>query len=298
MNKINRRQAALKTAAALGACGAAGILTVSGKSLAAQTRSAPATASRDRLKQSVARWCFGKMPLADLCRAARAMNLKAVDLLGEDEWQTAKDHGLICSMGWAPKEITIGEGLNDRANHDRIVAALTRLLRQAAKANVPNVIAFFGNRRGITDREGIETCVAGLDRVKRIAEDAGVTVCLELLNSKIDHKDYHGDRTPFGVEVMKAVGSPRVKLLYDIYHMQIMEGDVIRTIKEFHPYIGHYHTAGVPGRHELDQTQELNYRPICEAIVATGFDGYLAHEFIPRRDPVASLREAAILCNV
>ncbi len=298
MKKMNRRQAVQQTAAALGALGASNIFTTSEKSVAAQTRDAPSTPSRNRIKQSVARWCFSKMPLADLCRAARAMDLKAIDLLGEDEWQTAKDYGLVCSMGWAPNDITISDGLNNRANHDRIIAALTRLVPKAAKANVPNVIAFFGNRRGISDREGIDNCVAGLNRVKRIAEDAGVTICIELLNSKVDHKDYQGDHTPFGVEVMKAVGSPRVKLLYDIYHMQIMEGDVIRTIRDNHQYIGHYHTAGVPGRHELDATQELNYRPICEAILATGFTGYLAHEFIPQRDPIASLREAATLCNV
>jgi hydroxypyruvate isomerase len=297
MNKINRRQALQGTAATLGALGASHLFGASVNSLAAQNSQATAPA-QNRLKQSVARWCFSKMPLVDLCRAARAMDLKAIDLLGEDEWQIAKDHGLVCSMGWAPKDINISDGLNNRANHDRIIAALTRLIPSAAKAGVPNVIAFFGNRRGMGDREGIDNCVIGLNRIKKIAEDANVTVCLELLNSKIDHKDYQGDRTPFGVEVMKAVGSTRVKLLYDIYHMQIMEGDVIRTIRDYHQYIGHYHTAGVPGRHELDSTQELNYRPICEAIVATGFTGYLAHEFIPQRDPIASLREAATLCNV
>lgn len=297
MKIINRREAVQKTAA-LGALGALGILTTDGLSLSSLTRDASSTTSRNLLKQSVARWCFSKMPLADLCRAARSMDLKAVDLLGEDEWQTAKDYGLTCSMGWSPNDITISDGLNNRANHDRIVAALTRLIPKAAKANVPSVIAFFGNRRGIGEREGIDNCVVGLNRIKKIAEDAGVTVCIELLNSKVDHKDYQGDRTSFGVDVMKAVDSPRVKLLYDIYHMQIMEGDVIRTIRDNHQFIGHYHTAGVPGRHELDATQELNYRPICEAIVATGFKGYLAHEFIPQREPIASLREAANLCNV
>jgi hydroxypyruvate isomerase len=229
MKKINRRQAVQMTAGALGALGASNVFATSETSLAMQTGDASKRPSKNRLKQSVARWCFSKMPLADLCRAARAMNLQAVDLLGEEEWQTAKDHGLVCSMGWAPKDITISDGLNNRANHDRIIAALTRLIPSAAKAGVPNVIAFFGNRQGISDREGIDNCVLGLNRIKKIAEDANVTVCLELLNSKVDHKDYQGDRTPFGVEVMKAVGSPRVKLLYDIYHMQIMEGDVIRT---------------------------------------------------------------------
>jgi hydroxypyruvate isomerase len=160
------------------------------------------------------------------------------------------------------------------------------------------VITFFGNRRGIGDEEAIASCVTGLNRIKRVAEDHGVTVCVELLNSKVDHKDYQGDHTAFGVRVIKAVDSPRIKLLYDIYHMQIMEGDVIRTIRENHAHIAHFHTGGVPGRHELDDTQELNWRTVCRAIADTGFPGYVAHEFVPTRDPLTSLREAVALCDV
>jgi hydroxypyruvate isomerase len=163
---------------------------------------------------------------------------------------------------------------------------------------VPNVISFFGNRKGRSDEEGIANCVAALNRVKRVAEDHGVTVCIELLNSKVNHKDYHGDRTPFGVAVVSAVNSPRVKLLYDIYHMQIMEGDVIRTIRDNYTWIAHYHTAGVPGRNELDGTQELQYAAIAKALVDLGFTGYMAQEFIPTRDPITSLREAVTLCDV
>ena len=166
------------------------------------------------------------------------------------------------------------------------------------RLGVPNLITFFGNRRGMPDAEAIANCVLALSRVRKVAEDHGVTVCVELLNSRVDHPDYQGDRTAFGVEVVKAVGSPRVKLLYDVYHMQIMEGDVIRTLRDTHQWIGHYHTGGVPGRHELDDTQELNWRAICTAIVETGFTGYLAHEFVPTRDPLTSLREAVALCDV
>jgi len=163
---------------------------------------------------------------------------------------------------------------------------------------VPNVITFFGNRRGMSDAAATANCIAGLNRVKKIAEDNGVTICVELLNSKVNHPDYQGDRTSFGVEVVKAVASPRVKLLYDIYHMQIMEGDLIKTIRNHHEYIGHYHTGGVPGRHELDDTQEVNWAAVCRAIVDTGFRGYLAHEFVPTRDPLTSLRQAVALCDV
>ena len=169
---------------------------------------------------------------------------------------------------------------------------------KAAAMGVPNLITFFGNRQGRGDREAIATCIAGLNRLKGPAEQHGVTICVELLNSKVNHPDYQGDRTPFGVEVVTAVNSPRVKLLYDIYHMQIMEGDVIRTIRQHHAHIAHYHTGGVPGRHELDDTQELQWATICRAIVETGFTGYLAHEFVPVRDPLTSLREAVVLCDV
>src|SRR2546425_11312378 len=163
---------------------------------------------------------------------------------------------------------------------------------------VPNLIAFFGNRRGMSDAEAIDNCVLGLNRIKKLAEDHGVTICVELLNSKVDHKDYQGDRSSFGVQVMKAVASPRVKLLSDIYHMQIMEGDIIRTIRTNQEWIAHFHTGGVPGRHELDGTQELNWRAVASAIADTGFTGFVAHEFVPTRDPLTSLREAVAVCNV
>ncbi|HKV39710.1 MAG TPA: sugar phosphate isomerase/epimerase family protein, partial [Blastocatellia bacterium] len=252
---------------------------------------------KGNLKQSVSRWCYERIPMDDFCRAVADIGLTAIDLLEAKDWGKVREYGLICSMGYAGGG-TIPDALNVRANHDAIVKNFEHYLPLAAKAGVTNAITFFGNRRGLSDSEGIDNCTAGLNRVKKIAEDNGITVCVELLNSKVDHHDYQGDHAAFGVEVMKRVGSPRVKLLYDIYHMQIMEGDIIRTIRDNQQYIGHYHTGGVPGRHEIDGTQELNYQAVCKAIVETGFKGYLAHEFVPTHDPLTSLREAVALCDV
>ena len=253
--------------------------------------------TRGRLKQSVSRWCYQKIALPDLCRAVAAMGVPAIDLLEEADWPVVREHGLICSMGYGGGG-SIRDGLNNPANHDRIVTNLIAAMPKAVALGVPNLITFFGNRLGRSDREAITTCITGLNRLKGAAEQHGITICVELLNSKVNHPDYHGDRTPFGVEVVGAVNSPRVKLLYDIYHMQIMEGDVIRTIQQHHQHIAHYHTGGVPGRNELDDTQELQWPAICRAIVDTGFKGYLAHEFVPKRDPLTSLREAVVLCDV
>jgi len=250
-----------------------------------------------RLKQSVSRWPYTKIPFPEFCRAVADMGLTAIDLLEEAEWAVAREHGLTCSMGYAGGG-SIRDGLNAAANHDAIERNFTATIPRAARMQVPNVITFFGNRRGMSDDTAIANCVAGFNRVKRIAEDHGVTICVELLNSKVNHPDYQGDRTAFGAAVINAVGSPRVKLLYDIYHMQIMEGDLIKTIRDHHDAIAHYHTGGVPGRHELDDTQEVNWPAVCRAIVDTGFTGYLAHEFVPTRDPITSLREAVALCDV
>jgi hydroxypyruvate isomerase len=252
-----------------------------------------------RLKQSVSRWPFGEIPLPDLCRAARTMGLGGIDLLHREDWAPVRDLGLVCSMGYpTSRRDFIETGFNDRANHPMLLRELEATIPLAARQGVPNIIAMFGNRRGKGDAEAIESCVAGLTAAAPVAEENRVTICLELLNSKVDHADYQGDNTAFGVQVVKAVGSPRVKLLYDIYHMQIMEGDVIRTIRENIAHIAHFHTAGVPGRHELDQTQELNYGAIARAIADTGFEGYFAHEFKPTKDPLTSLREAVAVCRV
>ena len=265
-------------------------------SVASSATSQSGTA-RGRLKQSVCRWCYRDIPLRDLSRSVAEMGLTAMDLLTPEEWPVAKEFGLTCSMG-SGLGGPIEHGLNDPANHESIVGGLTKGIPLAAKAGVPNVITFFGNRRGRSDEEAIANSVTALNRVKRVAEDHGVTICVELLNSKVNHKDYQGDRTPYGVAVVSQVNSPRVKLLYDIYHMQIMEGDVIRTLRDNQQWIAHYHTGGVPGRNEIDSSQELYYPAIARAIADTGFEGYFAHEFIPKREPLASLREAVTLCQV
>jgi len=250
-----------------------------------------------RLKQSVSRWCYRQIPMPEFCRAVADIGLTAIDLLEEPDWEVVRQYGLVCAMAYAGGG-SIKDGLNVKANHDAIVRNFERLIPKAESLKMPNVITFFGNRMGVSDEEATANCIAGLNRVKKIAEDNGVTICVELLNSKVTHPDYQGDRTAFGVNIVKAVNSPRVKLLYDIFHMKIMEGDLIHTIRDNHQYIAHYHTGGVPGRHELDGTQEVNWRAVCQAIADTGFSGYVAHEFVPTRDPLTSLREAVALCDV
>ena len=284
MTEVTRRQA-------IGFMGAATV------GLRAKTAVASTSTTTGQYTQSVCQWCYRDIPLRDFFKQVSDLGLTAVDLLQPDEWAIAQEFGLTCSLGYADAG-NISDGLNDPANHDGIVLGMEQNIPKAAAEGVPQVIVFFGNRRQLTDAEGIDNCVAALERIAPIAESENVTVVVELLNSKVNHPDYHGDRTPFGVEVIKRVGSPRVKLLYDIYHMQIMEGDVIRTIRDNHQYISHYHTAGVPGRHELDDKQELNWPAICRATVETGYEGYLAHEFMPTRDPMTSLREAVELCTV
>jgi hydroxypyruvate isomerase len=258
-----------------------------------------ARSSAGRLKQSACRWAYKQLPLADFCRAGAAMGLAAIDLLGPEDWEPVRAFGLVCSMGYpTARGDLIATGFNDRANHAMLLRELEQAIPLAARHAVPNVIAMFGNRRGKSDGAGIAACVAGLQAIKALAEEHGVTICLELLNSKVDHPDYQGDRTAFGVAVVTAVASPRVKLLYDIYHMQIMEGDIIRTIRDNHDHIAHFHTGGVPGRHELDGTQELNWHAVAAAIADTGFRGFVAHEFVPTRDALRSLREAVETCTV
>jgi hydroxypyruvate isomerase len=252
-----------------------------------------------RLHQSVSRWPYAKIPLAGFCRAVRAMGLDGVDLLQPEDWAVARDAGLVPSMGYpTARNDFIATGFNDPKNHPMLLRELEATIPRAAREGVPNVIAMFGNRNGMSDDRGIANCVAGLKQIAPLAEEQKVTVCVELLNSKVDHKDYQGDHTAFGAAVVRGVGSPRVKLLYDIYHMQIMEGDVIRTLRDHIAEIGHFHTGGVPGRHELDASQELNYRAIASAIADTGFTGFVAHEFVPTGDPLTSLRAAVETCTV
>jgi hydroxypyruvate isomerase len=256
-----------------------------------------ATTRKGRIRQSVSRWCYAKIPLDQLCGYAAKIGLNGVDLLEVNEYEIPRRYGLICTMGYAGGG-EIGKALNRTENHAAIEQAFRVNIPMAAKASVPNVITFSGNRGGMGDDEGARNTIAGLNRVKKIAEDHGVNVCIELLNSKRDHHDYMCDRTAWGVRVVEEVNSPNVKLLYDIYHMQIMEGDLIDTIRQNIQWIGHFHTGGVPGRHELDETQEVQWDGVMRGIVDSGFKGYVAHEFVPSRDPLVSLREAADLCDV
>jgi hydroxypyruvate isomerase len=253
---------------------------------------------KGRVHHSVCKWCYDKIPLDTLCQAGQEIGLQSVELLTVEDFPTLKKYGLTCAMvtgipGGIPK------GLNRLENHDTLVAWFEATLPQVAAAGYPNMICFSGNRKGMSDEQGLANCVTGLKRIVGLAEKHQVTICLELLNSKVNHKDYMGDHTAWGFELCRQVGSERFKILYDIYHMQIMEGDVIRTIQDNHRYIGHYHTGGVPGRHEIDETQELYYPAIMQAIVATGFKGYVAQEFIPQRpDALASLKQGVHICDV
>jgi hydroxypyruvate isomerase len=262
---------------------------------AAQTSS---TVRKGRIRQSVSQWCYEHVPIPQLAEYSAKIGLKGVDLLKVEEWEIPRRFGLICTMGYAGGG-DIKSALNRTENHAAIEQAFRTNIPLAAKAGVPNVITFSGNRAGMSDDEGARNTIAGLNRLKKIGEDNGVTICLELLNSKRDHHDYMCDHTAWGVRVVSEVNSPNVKLLYDIYHMQIMEGDLIETIRKNVQWIGHFHTGGVPGRHELDNTQEVQWDGVMRAIADSGFKGYVAHEFVPAGpDPLESLKKAADLCDV
>ena len=252
----------------------------------------------DHIKQSIAWWCFtqGDMTIERMVRLAADIGYQAIELVEQEHWQFIKDHGLaIASLRG---QSSIEEGFNRREHHDRLEREVRANIALAAQWGIPNVIVFSGNREGLDDRRGVEITAEGLKRVARVAEDEGVTLVLELLNSKVDHQDYQADKTAWGVEVCRMVDSSAMRLLYDIYHMQIMEGDIIRTIRQYHDYFALYHAAGNPGRQELDERQELQYKPIIQAIAATGYKGYLGQEFIPAGDPEVALRRAFEICNI
>jgi hydroxypyruvate isomerase len=263
---------------------------------------------KGRIHHSVSAWCYGglfsadnnkpaKMTFEEFCVACGKMGLESVELLGPSEWPAVKKAGLTCAMCNGPD--SIGYGWNRVEHHQDLLTKFEKAIPEVAAQGFPNIITFSGNRKGMSDQEGLANCVKGLKQLMPIAEKHKVTVILELLNSKVDHKDYMADHTTWGVEVCKQVGSERLKLLYDIYHMQIMEGDVIHTIRDYHQYIGHYHTGGVPGRNEIDATQELNYAAIMKAILATGYKGFVGQEFVPHGpDPLASLKACVEVCDV
>lgn len=252
---------------------------------------------KSRIRQSVCRWCYAAMPLDSLCTAAAQMGLYGIDLLQPEEYSVPRRYGLVCTMGYAGAG-EIANGLNRVEHHAAIEAGLRKNLPLAARAGVERVITFSGNRDGISDTEGLKNTVIGLKRMVPLLDEYGITLCMELLNSKVNHPDYMADHSAWGVAVMEQVNSPRVKLLYDIYHMQIMEGDLITTIRQNITQIAHFHTGGVPGRHELNDAQEVQWNGVMRAIAEAGFAGYVAHEFLPQGDPLVSLRQAVELCAV
>jgi hydroxypyruvate isomerase len=302
MNKQFSRRAALKNLAGSAALLSTGMLLPAGvraemaKEQLKRTVTTPAL--KGRVNHSVCKWCYRDIPLEDLCKAAKVIGLSSIELLGPEEWPTLKKYGLTCAMPWGAGK-GIENGWNNPQLHDELLASFEDVIPKAANAGFEKIITFSGNRKGLSDEQGLENCALGLKRLMKTAEKHKVTVTMELLNSKVNHKDYQCDHTKWGVELVKRVGSDHFKLLYDIYHMQIMEGDVIATIKEYHPFISHYHTGGVPGRNEIDETQELNYPAIMKAIVDIGYTGFVGQEFIPKhKEPLVSLKKSVQICDV
>ncbi len=294
-NSSNRRHA-IKSIIAGSAALAAGSALPS--FAAAEKADKKAYMLKGNIQHSVCRWCFGGLTLEELCIAANDIGLKGIDLVPPKDWPTLKKYNLVSTM-CNGAEISLTKGWNDKQYHSTLIKNYTEHIDLVADAGYKNLFTASGNRNGMDDETGLRNCVDGIKQILSQAEKKGVVITMELLNSKIDHKDYMCDRTQWGVELCKRLGSPNFKLLYDIYHMQIDEGDVIRTIRDNNTYIGHYHTAGVPGRHEIDETQELFYPAIMKAILATGFNDYVAQEFIPlAEDKIGSLRKAVQICDV
>jgi len=291
-NKLSRRTF-IRSSSIIAAGTVAGTLARVGQAVTADD--VERVVKNGRINQSVSKWCYGKFSLEEMCVIGKKMGLKAIDLLGPNDFPTLKKHGLACSM---INTHGLTKGLNRKENHEECLAKIRTAIDAAAEYKYPNVISFPGNREGMPDDVGIENSVIALKEIAGYAEQKGVTICLEYLNSKVNHKDYMFDNMAWGVEVCKRVGSGNVKILYDIYHAQIMEGDIIRTLRTFKDYIGHYHTGGNPGRNEIDETQELYYPAIMRAIVETKYKGYVAHEFVPKKDPIESLAYAVRICDV
>jgi len=294
-SRISRRSALGRMA------GSAAVVSATAASLGRRLSAADNAAGaqlKGHIHHSVCKWCYPKVSLEDLCKAGKEMGLQSIELLEVKDFDTLKKHGLVCAMvSGVPGGIN--QGLNRIENHDKIVAFYEATAPIVAAAGFQNIICFSGDRKGMSDEKGLENCAIGLKRIAPICEKNKVIAVMELLNSRVNHPDYMCDHTAWGVELCKKVSSDNFKLLYDIYHMQIMEGDMIATIKKSHPYIAHYHTGGVPGRHEIDETQEINYPAVMKAIVETGFKGHVAQEFIPARPEVlASLKQGVMICDV
>ena len=300
MNPSMTRRSALSRLA-----GSAALVAATAASLQHRLGAVEAAAAlKGRINHSVCKWCYPKVSLEELCVAGKEMGLTSVELLQPAEFPTLKKHGLTCAMvsnpsAGADRLGRIEKAWNRVEHHDQLVPAYEQQIKACAEGGMTNLICFSGNRAGLDDEKGIENCALGLKRIMKLAEDKRVTIVMELLNSRVNHKDYQCDKSAWGVELCKRIGSERFKLLYDIYHMQIMEGDLIATIKQSHQYFAHYHTGGVPGRNEIDESQEIHYPAVMKTIVETGFKGHVAQEFIPKRpDVIASLKQGVTICDV
>lgn len=294
MKKVTSRRSAFKNLL----IGGTAVLAAPAATMAACTEANKKFALKGNIKHSVCYWTYNFLTLEELCKQVKEIGFSAIDLVGPKDWPTLKKHDVYSSM-CNGAEISLTEGWNDKQYHPTLIKNYTEHINLVADAGYKNLICFSGSRRGMADEIGLRNCAEGLKQILPLAEKRGVVIQMELLNSKVNHKDYMCDRSAWGVELCKRLASDNFKLLYDIYHMQIDEGDVIRTIQDNHQYFGHYHTGGVPGRHEIDESQELYYPAIVKAIVATGFNDYLAQEFIPAKaDKIASLREAIKICDV
>ncbi|MFT7033841.1 MAG: hydroxypyruvate isomerase [Cyclobacteriaceae bacterium] len=291
---MNTRRSALKKLVLAGAAS-----TIGGSLQARMSKNEEALGKMNgNINHSVCKWCYKDIPLEDLCKSAEKIGLNSIELLGPKDWPMLKKYGLTCAMGNGA-ELGLTKGFNDPQYHDQLIKNYTEAIPIAAKAGIKNIICFSGNRNGMDDEVGMKNSAKALKKIISLAEQYKITIVMELLNSKINHKDYMCDHTAWGAALADEVGSDRFKLLYDIYHMQIMEGDVVNTIRDYQQYIAHYHTGGVPGRNEIDDTQELNYKMIMKAIVDTGFKGHVAQEFIPKReDKLKSLKQGVDICDV
>ena len=298
MKKSNRRDALKKIAAGTAAATVAPFIS----SFATEDLNSKKLKLKGNINHSVCQWTYNFIPLEELCVEVKKIGIGAIDLIAPKDWPTLKKHGLFCSMCYIAGKVSLTEGWNNKTFHPQLIKDFSETIPLVKEAGYKNLICFSGNRNGMDDETGMNNCVEGLKQIIGLAEKNDVIIQMELLNSKINHKDYMCDKTPWGVELAKKIGSPNFKLLYDIYHMQIDEGDVIRTLTDNYQYIGHYHTAGVPGRHEINESQELYYPAIMEAIVKTGFTDYVAQEFVPtgktNDEKIAALKDAVRRCDV
>jgi len=302
MKKTNRREAIKQIATGTAVLGSASILPVSAFAGKSDDENNKALKLKGNINHSVCQWTYNFLSVEELCKVVKKIGFGAIDLMGPKDWPTLQQYGIYSSMCYIGGKVSLTEGFNNKSFHTQLIKDYEEVIPMMVKAGYKDVICFSGSRNGMDDETGLKNCVEGLQKILPLAEKNGITIQMELLNSKVDHKDYMCDRSPWGVELVKRIGSSNFKLLYDIYHMQIDEGDVIRTIKDNKEYFGHYHTGGVPGRHVIDESQELYYPAIMKAIVETGFKGYVAQEFIPNEKDneakIAALKKSVKLCDV